>query len=74
MTVIRSGLFVDFPLAQRTCSTIGSPTWAGKRHSAFSTNGFHSPYDGVSTIVAHTRSIGASMAIDAAGLVISGSW
>ena len=71
--LIRSGLVVVRPLAQRTCSTIGSPTVAAAQ-SAFSTNGFHSPYDAVSSITAHTCSIGAAMDTDAAGCAISGSW
>jgi hypothetical protein len=72
--LIRSGLVVPRPLDQRTCSTIGSPTWGGNGHSALSTNGFHSPYDAVSSIVAHTWSIGAWIRTDADGWAITDSW
>ena len=68
MALIRSGERAVRPLAQRTCSTIGSPTFAGLGHSIRKRNGFHSAYDAVSSITAQTTSSGASIVVEAAGL------
>ena len=74
---IRSGERVVFPLDQRTCSAIGSPTCGGVRHSARSTNGFHSRVPaGVEHDLPHEcqRSVDADRGRRVAHRLLTGSW
>ena len=67
IALMRSGERAVRPFAQRTCSTIGSPTLGGSGHSTRNTNGFHAPYDAVSSITDQTVARGASIVVDADG-------
>ena len=63
---MRSGDVAVEPFAKRTCRVIASPT-RGAAQSARCTNGFHSPYDAVSSMTSQTRSRGASISMRAWG-------